>query len=146
MSRQKKKGTAFESAVARYLRMKADDSTIDRMPLHGDADQGDITGLRYLGRDVVIECKDTRTLGLTEHLREAVREARNHEAAGHPTQCGVLVQHAPGVGIDSRPGDQWAILRLEDFTDLVLGAQAALDGARIEWSMDQRDKQEGQEE
>lgn len=119
MSKQKQKGTAFETAIVRYLREVLDDQNIDRMVLHGTADEGDITGVKFLGRDVVIECKNTRTLNLTEHLREAQAEAMNHRNAGHPTQCGVLIQHAPGIGISSHAGDQWAVMRLEDLTQLI---------------------------
>lgn len=119
MSKAKQKGTAFETAIVRYLREVLDDKSIDRMVLHGTADEGDITGVKFLGRDVVLECKNTRTLNLTEHLREAQTEAMNHRKAGHPTQCGVLIQHAPGIGINSHAGDQWAVMRLEDFTNMI---------------------------
>lgn len=119
MSKQKQKGTAFETAIVRYLRDVLDDKSIDRMVLHGTADEGDITGVKFLGRDVVLECKDTRTLNLTEHLREAQAEAMNHRKAGHQTQCGVLIQHAPGIGISSHAGDQWCVMRLEDFTRML---------------------------
>lgn len=119
MSKQKQKGTAFETAIVRYLRDALDDQNIDRMILHGNADEGDIRGVQFMGRDIVLECKNTRTLNLTEHLREAQAEAINHRKAGHPTQCGVLVQHAPGIGISSHAGDQWAILRLEDLAHMI---------------------------
>lgn len=126
MSKQKTKGTAFETAVTRYLRKVLDDPTIDRMVLHGSADEGDIKGVQFLGRDIVIECKDTRTLNLTEHLREAQIEAKHHREAGHPTQCGVLVQHAPRVGISSHPEDQWAVLRLVDLAKIIQFANTQL--------------------
>jgi hypothetical protein len=126
MSRQKQKGTAFETAVVRYLRAALADKQIDRMILHGSADEGDIRGVQFLGRDIVLECKDTRTLALTEHLREAQAEAANHRDAGHPTQCGVLIQHAPGIGISSHAGDQWCVMRLEDLAQLIKFANTNL--------------------
>lgn len=126
MSKQKAKGTAFETAVTRYLRKVLDDPTIDRMVLHGSADEGDIKGVQFLGRDIVLECKDTRTLALTKHLREAQAEAENHREAGHLTQCGVLVQHAPGVGISSHPDEQWVVLKLVDFAKIIQFANAQL--------------------
>lgn len=119
MSRQKQKGTAFETAIVRYLRSALDDQNIDRMILHGSADEGDIRGVQFLGRDLVLECKDTRTLALTEHLREAQTEALNHRKTGHSTQCGVLIQHAPGVGINSHAGEQWAVMRLQDLANMI---------------------------
>ena len=118
MSRQKHKGTRFESAVRGFLREALGDQSIDRMALHGGDDEGDISGVRCRGLDVVIECKDTRRLELTEHLREARREAQAHREAGHPTLCGVLVQHAPGVGT-TRMGDQWVVMSLGDFTSII---------------------------
>lgn len=119
MNAHKDKGTRFESAIVRYLRDVLDDKNISRMALHGNADEGDIEGVKFLGCDLVLECKDTRTLNLTEHLREAQAEAINHREAGHPTLCGVLVQHAPGIGIASHAGDQWVVMRLEDFTRMI---------------------------
>lgn len=118
MSRQKHKGTRFESAVRDFLREALGDQSIDRMALHGGDDEGDISGVRCRGLDVVVECKDTQRLELTEHLREARREAQAHREAGHPTLCGVLVQHAPGVGT-TRMGDQWVVMSLRSFADII---------------------------
>ena len=127
MNAHKDKGTRFETAVVRYLRAMTGDPSIDRMALHGGEDEGDITGLTFRGRDVVVECKDTRRPDLTEHLREARREAMNHRKAGHPTVCGILVQHAPGVGT-TRMGDQWVAMTLADLVGILTEANKAMEG------------------
>ena len=43
----KKKGTSLETWTVRYLAWALQDTRIDRMPLHGNADQGDLIGVRF---------------------------------------------------------------------------------------------------
>ena len=45
MSRQRKKGTAFETALVRWLRERLGDGRIERRALHGSRDIGDVYGL-----------------------------------------------------------------------------------------------------
>lgn len=120
MSRSKEKGTKFETAVVRYLREMTGDQSIGRMALHGTNDEGDISGLTFNGREIVVECKNTRQLNLTEHMRETRREQFNRmkQNPNLLVKCGVLIQHAPGVGL-AHMGDQWAVLRLEDLVSIL---------------------------
>ena len=53
----KDKGTAFETAVVRYLREALADDRIERRALHGNRDMGDIYGIRAHGAEVIAECK-----------------------------------------------------------------------------------------
>lgn len=57
-NRSKDKGTKFETAVVRYLRVMLEDDRIERRALHGSHDMGDIHGLRCHGYEGIAECKD----------------------------------------------------------------------------------------
>lgn len=63
MTRPKDKGTAFETAVARYLRDAMGDERIERRALHGARDMGDLFGLRAHGHEGIVECKAHKEVG-----------------------------------------------------------------------------------
>lgn len=113
MSKQKQKGTAFETAVVRYMQKWYPD--VERRALQGENDTGDIAGLEIQGYPVVVECKNTKQLDISGHMKEAIREAQNAHAA-----FTVLIQHAPRIGFDKdeNTGLQWAIMPLHDFMEL----------------------------
>lgn len=106
MSRQKDKGTAHERAVARYLRDALGDERIDRMPLHGAKDEGDIAGVRCKTRRVVIECKNCKELRKAEWLDEAQIEKGNADAL-----VGAVCYKAAGKG---SPEHQRVIVTMRD--------------------------------
>lgn len=114
MSKAKQKGTAFETAVAKYMSLYF--PNVERRALQGVNDTGDIAGISIHGQPVVVECKNTKALNISEHIKEAIREAENAHAA-----FPVLVQHAPRVGFDKEENtsQQWAILQLHDFMELL---------------------------
>lgn len=99
MSRQRSKGTRFETATVRALRAWLDDSenTIDRSPLRGTADQGDIQGVKIHGTPVVLEVKNHSNYAgkLKQWMTEARREAGNRD-----TPVWFVVFHQRGLGID----------------------------------------------
>lgn len=95
----KDKGTSLETWTVRYLAWALQDVRIDRMPLHGSNDQGDLIGVRFHGEPVCVECKDTRTPQYRAHWRELQVEMANMD-----TPYGVLVQHRRGVGVKSLKG------------------------------------------
>lgn len=70
-------GKRFEREVADYLAAKLEDDRIDRMPLHGSKDMGDVMGLRLHGGRVCVECKNTNRLDLAGWLDELEREMGN---------------------------------------------------------------------
>ena len=117
MSRSKAKGTAFETAVTRYLAdaLGDDEGTIRREALHGTRDVGDIGGLRAHGRKVVMECKNHSRDELPRWLREAEAERGNADAL-----AGVVVSKRRGIG-ESRMGEQLVSLTLRDFVAIVTG-------------------------
>lgn len=69
MSKSRQKGTAFETAVVRFLRGLGFD--VDRHPLRGVHDEGDIKGLPQW----CLELKAERQYDLAGYMAEAEREA-----------------------------------------------------------------------
>ncbi|MFT9059723.1 hypothetical protein [Bifidobacterium aquikefiri] len=111
MSRQKRKGTAFESAVVNYLRLVSGDteSTIHREVLHGNDDQGDVTGLLIHGEPAALEVKNHSRLALATWWKEVSDEAGNIDSP-YP----FVIFHRKGKGL--RPGsmgDQYVLTDLK---------------------------------
>lgn len=112
MSKQKQKGTWFETKVCEYLKEKLG-LPIERRTLAGINDKGDIAGVRTKnGTEIVIECKNHSTYKLTEWMREARREGENAGCIS------AVVFKAAGVG-ETRMGDQFVLLGLREFTELI---------------------------
>ena len=106
MSKSKQKGTAFETAVVRYLRDHGF-TYAERAPLAGNKDRGDITGTPGL----VWECKNHKALALAEWSDETYVEMVNAGA-----DYGILVVKRPRYG---EPGDAYAVLPLSDLVELL---------------------------
>ncbi len=106
MSKSKQKGTAFETAVVRYLRDHGFPYA-ERAPLAGNKDRGDITGTPGL----VWECKNAKEIRLAQWIEETQVEADNANA-----DHGILVVKRPRHG---DPGDAYAVLPLSDLVDLL---------------------------
>lgn len=79
MSKAKRKGTSWETAVAAYL-SNATGLPIERRALSGTNDRGDIQGLAINGKRIVVECKNCKRYELSEWLDEAAREGSNDNA------------------------------------------------------------------
>lgn len=109
MSKQRQKGTSFETLIVEFLRANGFPYA-ERRALHGTADKGDITGTGPL----VWECKNHKTLALSEWLRETEVERRNADA-----DHGVLVVKRRGVG---SAADQYAVLPLAQLVALLKAA------------------------
>lgn len=121
MSRQKQKGTSFETLIVRYLRDRLGDGRIDRMPLTGAKDRGDIAGIRtVLGEKVVLECKNHNRHDLSGWMQEAHVEMGNADAT-----VGAVVFKRRGKG---QARDQFVLMTVEDL--------AVLLGADREWEED----------
>lgn len=114
MSRQRQKGTAFERQIADYLAWHLKDDRIDRMPLHGAKDRGDIAGVRSIAGKVVIECKQYGGRLLPgPWVEEAHIEAGNADAA-----VGVVIAKRRGT---TDPGEQFVLMTVRDLTRLLGG-------------------------
>jgi len=108
MSKQRAKGTAFETSIVRYLQEWWPHA--ERRALHGTEDKGDITGTP----GIVWECKNHKTLQLAEWLRETEQERENAHA-----YIGVLVAKRRGV---TDPAQQYAIIPLHAMVRLLKDA------------------------
>ena len=57
MSKQRNKGTSYETRVARYMRGVLQEPSIERRALHGSKDMGDLYGICCHGFSGIAECK-----------------------------------------------------------------------------------------
>ncbi|OMC55426.1 hypothetical protein A5747_13640 [Mycobacterium sp. IS-836] len=113
-NRSKQKGTAYESLIRDYLKQEWSPD-IDRLPLSGTQDRGDIANFRIGEHLLAIECKNHNRLDLGTWTFEAQREAANYGAL-----AGVVIHKRKGKG---QPGDQYVTLTLRDFLDIIHAAK-----------------------
>ena len=122
-SSARRAGSRFESGIAYYLRRIIGDDRIERRVKNGKKDRGDITGVLFRGRRVVIECKDCARLTLAEWVKEAETEAGNDDAPFY------MVVHKRKKVAD--PAEQYVTLPLK-----VMAAMLALDPGVLEVERD----------
>lgn len=108
MSRQRKKGTAFETAVLRYL-AGHQPREVERVALHGSRDRGDLV-VRGTP-SVAVECKDVAGWGPALLREWQVQTAAERANAG--ADAAVLVVHRRGCGA-RRAGRNLAWMTLGD--------------------------------
>lgn len=113
MSRSKQKGSAFERLVADYLAEQMNDDRIDRAPLAGTKDKGDIAGVRSPFGRVVLELKNHNRQELAVWVDEAEIERGNADAL-----VGAVVHKRRGKG---QAGDQYVTLTLDGLVKLLGG-------------------------
>lgn len=109
MSKSKAKGTAAETAVARFLEQNGW-PYVERRSLAGALDKGDITGTPGLCWEV----KAGATLCLPAWLSELREETRNSKASH-----GILVVKPAGIGT-TRVGHWHAIMEGAEFEELLV--------------------------
>ena len=116
MSRQKQKGTAFESAIVEYLQNQLCDDTIERRALNGTCDRGDISGVTFGGHRMTLECKNENRMRLADYVREAEKEATNDAAHYY-----AVIHKKRGVGISTPQtvGQQYVTMPLRLFTQIL---------------------------
>lgn len=107
MSVSKAKGTAWESAIVRYLREQGF-MYAERRTLSGTADKGDIAGIP----SIVIEAKSCQRQELAKWLDEATVEAENARVP-----FGVVWAKRKGT---TSPGQGYVIMDGETFTKFCL--------------------------
>lgn len=113
MSRAKQKGTSFERLIADGLATALDDERIDRAPLRGNADRGDISGLSNPHGKIAIECKNVTKFSLGTWVEQAQTEAGNADAA-----AGVVVFKRPRKG---KFEDQFVLMTMREFLTIGWG-------------------------
>jgi hypothetical protein len=100
VSASKQKGTAFETAVVRFMQAAGFD--VERRALQGSLDKGDIAGLDGW----VLECKAEKAITLAEYMKEAEQEAVN---AGVPWYAAIVKRRNKNVS------DAYVVLPLKVF-------------------------------
>lgn len=106
MSRSKGKGTAFESAIVRYL-VEEGFVQVERRALSGTSDRGDIAGIPGW----VLEAKNCQRTELAAWVDEAALEQANDGA-----QFSAVWHHRRGR---SRPADGFVTMTGETFVRLL---------------------------
>lgn len=109
MSKQKQKGTSFETLIVEFLRNNGWPEA-ERRALAGVNDKGDIAGVPR----VAWECKNHKTLSLSAWLIETETERVNAGA-----DVGVLVVKRKGYG---QAAEQYAVLSLASLVALLRAA------------------------
>lgn len=112
MSRNKAKGSAFERSIADCLAEHLDDR-IDRAPLRGAKDRGDIANVRSPFGKVALECKAVARMDLAGWVGEAETERGNLDGI-----AGFAVIKRRGKG---DPLDQFIVGTVRDFLALGWG-------------------------
>jgi Holliday junction resolvase len=111
MSRSKAKGTAWESALVRYLREQGWEA--DRMTLSGGMDEGDICVREHAEFFSVIEAKATKALTAAAFVKEALIERDNfcrRRNIPRGNVMPVVVWKSPGQSV----GDALCIIPLKE--------------------------------
>lgn len=119
MSRQKQKGTAFETAIVEYLQDKLCDETIERRALNGTCDRGDISGVTFCGHRMVLECKNEARMRLAEYVREAEAEAANDNAFYYAV---IHKKHGTGISTLQTVGQQYVTMPLHMLKSIIYDA------------------------
>jgi hypothetical protein len=118
----RQKGSSFERDTADYFALELQDDRIDRRPKRGVKDRGDVGGVRVHGQRLVIECKHTKQMKLSEWVKEAEAERGNDDAL-----AGLVVHKRTGKGRLSM-ADQYVTLTLGDLIALITGNRDHLIG------------------
>lgn len=113
MSKNRAKGTSMERLVADGLAEALDDDRIDRAPLRGNGDRGDISGLRTPFGKVAVEVKNVTRMDLAGWVDEAEAERGNLDAI-----AGVVIHKRKGRG---KFADQYVTMSVADFLALGWG-------------------------
>lgn len=114
MSRSKRKGTAFETALAGYL-TDVVGQPVERRALKGTADDGDLH-LPTPGGRIVIEAKNHQRMELADWVAQADAEAGNADKRFPDVLGGVVVHKRRGKG---QPADQYVTLTLDTLLNIL---------------------------
>lgn len=131
MSKQKQKGTAFETKVKNYFVEQGFDA--DRIALSGSRDQGDVV-VRLHDKDLVLECKNYKASASRGQLLNWIEQAVVESAAYGLAHVGVEVDWALVVNKHNKPfvdsevhtfsesNGTWVIQYLDEYVKGLRGA------------------------
>lgn len=114
-NRSKQKGTQQERLIADFLRDNWSEF-IDRRPLTGGKDKGDLANVRVGKHRLVVEIKNCARLDLAGWVTEAQTEAVNDDAL-----AGIVVAKRKGKGAAE---EQYVICTLGDFVNVLHAASS----------------------
>lgn len=113
----RKAGSSFETLIAGYFAANVDDR-VERRTKNGSKDRGDVSGLRHMGRRLVVECKDRGgRLDVGPWLAETEIERGNDDAV-----AGLVVAKRRGK---AHPADQIVLMTLGDLVALLTGERSS---------------------
>lgn len=116
MSRNRAKGTRWESAIVDYLR-SCGWSFADRVPLSGAKDRGDVA--LNNGSPLVIEAKNANRIELSTWVDEANDESDHAYDAFNLEHIGVVWAHRKG---SASPADGYVVMDGATFVQLLKDA------------------------
>lgn len=132
MNRSKKKGTAWESQAARFLRERLCQPRIDRRAPGGVRDKGDVYNLFAHGHEGVVECKDYKTWGPADLEKWKMETVAERENAG--ADFALLFVHDTEHRIgESRFGKNICYMQVRDLACVMGGKVHAGDSALGMW-------------
>jgi hypothetical protein len=111
MSRAKQKGTTYETQVRTYLNDN-DFPNAERQVLQGTKDTGDIKGIQSTTGKIILQCKNHKTMQLSEWLTATNEQADNANALG------ILIHKRKGYG-ENKFGQQYATMTLDTLLKLL---------------------------
>lgn len=122
MSKEKARGTAWESDIVTYLRNWW--PAVKRQPLQGKHDEGDIDLFPW----ACLEAKNQQRMALSEWLDEATREGKNRNSWLNVTWHKRARKASPGHAYVTMDGETFvAVLRLvEEYYKLVDASEAVV--------------------
>ena len=121
MSKQKTKGSAFERQAVDYIARRLGDDRIERRALSGTNDRGDISGLYFRGKRMVVECKNHKRMELAEWIDEAEAERGNDGA-----EYKAVLHHKRNTG-EKRFGRNYVTMELDDLLAMIVGGRDYLE-------------------
>lgn len=119
MGKNQRKGAKFEQDCADYITMRTGGEVI-RKRLHGTKDEGDLYGVRFLGKRVTVECKDCAKMELSKWLDEADVERGNDDG-----EYGIVIHHRKGKGA-AHFGENYVTMTLDTFLAMSVSGTASM--------------------
>ena len=120
MSKEARKGAEYEQDVADHMAAALNDRRIERRAKNGRNDRGDIAGVHFKGKRVVLECKNCKQMRLAEWIDEAEAEKGNDDA-----EFCAVVHKRKGCGAKN-VGRSYVTMTLENFEAMIAGSHDLL--------------------
>lgn len=119
MGKNQRKGAAFEQQCADYIKAKTGDEVI-RKRTHGKNDEGDLFGIRFMGKRVTVECKNCKDMRLSDWVNQADIERGNDDG-----DYGIVIHKRKGKGAKSF-GKNYVTMTLDTFLAMSVGGSSLL--------------------